>query len=81
MSAQMLTIPEPEPSILDKFLRFADSVQAAHERANRPAYSETCACGAVVEVSRDVPAAERRRIHATFVGRHNDCTPARGDRR
>ena len=75
------TTESDEPSTLDKFLRFADSVQAAHEKAERPAYSETCPCGGSVEVSRDVPAAERRRVHATFVGRHNDCTPAREDHR
>lgn len=65
---------EKGPTVLDRFLDFADAVQAHADAAQRPAYTETCRCGSMVEVSRDVPAAERRRIHATFTGRHNDCT-------
>lgn len=63
-----------ETTTLDRFLAFADAVQASAEAAHRPAYSETCRCGASVEVSRDVPAAERRRIYTTFIGGHSRCT-------
>lgn len=62
-------------STLDKFLAFADAVQANAERAHRPAYVETCPCGGSVEVGQGVPAAERRRIRDTFLGRHLLCTP------
>ena len=63
----------PENDTLDAFLRFADAVQAAHDRAHRPSYSETCSCGGSVEVGRDVSRADLRRIHANFLGRHRDC--------
>lgn len=65
---------DADESTLDKFIRFADTVQANSERAHRPAYAETCACGGSVEVAREVPAAERRRIRDTFVGLHQRCT-------
>jgi hypothetical protein len=55
------------------FLRFADTVQAAWERAHRPVYAETCPCGGSVEVGRDASPAERRRIQAAFWGRHREC--------
>lgn len=58
---------------LGTFLWFADTVQANAERAHRPVYAETCPCGGSVEVGRDATAAERRRIQATFYGRHRDC--------
>lgn len=58
---------------LGTFLRFADAVQANAESARRPAYAETCPCAGSVEVSRDVPAAERRRIREAFAYRHRDC--------
>jgi hypothetical protein len=61
---------------LAAFIRFADTVQATHERAHRPAYAETCPCGGTVEVSRDVSPVERRRIHANFLSRHIRCTAA-----
>lgn len=60
---------------LGTFLRFADTVQANADRAHRPVYAETCACGGTVEVGRDATRAERTRIHAQFVGRHRDCLP------
>ena len=58
---------------LDTFLRFADGLQEAHALARRPAYREACACGGSVEVGRDVPAVERRRIRETFTYRHSRC--------
>lgn len=58
---------------LGLFLQFADKVQAAHERAHRPAYAETCVCGGSVEVGRDASRADLRRIHANFLGRHRKC--------
>lgn len=58
---------------LETFIRFADNVQANVERANRPAYCETCICGGSVEVGKDVSRADLRRIHANFLGRHRDC--------
>ena len=58
---------------LGLFLRFADTVQAAWERAHRPVYAETCPCGGSVEISREASAPERRRIWSTFIGRHQDC--------
>lgn len=64
---------------LGAFLRFADAVQAAHERAHRPAYAETCACGGSVEVGRDVSRADLRRIHANFLGRHRECRIPSGE--
>lgn len=71
MSEQSAENDAPDP--LGTFLRFADAVQANAERAHRPVYAETCPCGGSVEVGRDVTAAERRRIHASFLGRHRDC--------
>lgn len=65
---------EPEKDALTLFLNFADAVQAHADRAHRPAYTETCPCGGSIEVSRDVPAAERRRLHGNFLGRHIRCT-------
>jgi len=62
-----------EKDMLGTFLNFADAVQAAHERAHRPAYAETCICGGAVEVGRDVSRADLRRIHANFLGRHREC--------
>lgn len=59
--------------VLDTFIRFADQVQAAHADAQRPAYAETCACGASVEVGRSVDAKERRQIRLRFQGRHRQC--------
>ena len=64
---------------LTLFLDFADTVQANVERANRPAYAESCVCGGSVEVGKDVSRADLRRIHANFLGRHLDCTPARNE--
>lgn len=58
---------------LGLFLQFADTVQAAWERAHRPVYAETCACGGSVEVGREATPAERRRIQAAFYGRHREC--------
>lgn len=58
---------------LGLFLQFADAVRAAHERAHRPVYAETCPCGGSVEVGRLAAGAERRRIWSTFVGRHQHC--------
>lgn len=67
-----------ETDHLGTFLRFADAVQANAENARRPAYAEVCPCGGSVETSRDVPAAERRRIREAFAYRHRDCaTPHR----
>lgn len=66
-------MPDVERDPLETFLRFADTVQANAERAHRPVYAETCSCGGTVEVGGDVAPAERRRIHATFAGRHRDC--------
>ena len=66
---------DEQTDALGVFLSFADKLQAVHERAHRPAYAETCPCGGSIEVSRDVPAAERRRLHANFLGRHIRCTP------
>lgn len=65
---------QPAESTLDKFLRFADAVQAAHAASQRPAYAETCPCGGSIEVGQGVPAAERRRARETFLGRHHRCT-------
>lgn len=64
-----------QPDHLAIFVEFADKIQAAHERGHRPVYAETCPCGGSVEVGRDAPAAERRRIWGTFVGRHQHCLP------
>jgi hypothetical protein len=58
---------------LGLFLKFADTVQANAALLTRPVYAETCPCGGSVEVGRDAPAAERRRIWSTFIGRHQDC--------
>lgn len=68
-----MNAPPAEKDPLGAFLRFADAVQVNAERAHRPVYVETCPCGGSVEVGRDVTAAERRRIHAMFCGRHRDC--------
>jgi hypothetical protein len=65
---------------LTTFLKFADAVQANAERAHRPAYAETCTCGGSVEVGRDVSRADLRRIHANFLGRHQECTAVGGER-
>jgi hypothetical protein len=69
----MSTTPEERADALGTFLKFADAVQAAHERAHRPAYAETCVCGGSVEVGRDVSRADLRRIHGNFLGRHRGC--------
>ena len=62
-----------ENDVLSTFIKFADAVQDGAERAHRPVYAETCPCGGSVEVGRDATAAERRRIQATFFGRHREC--------
>lgn len=67
--------------VLGHFLAFADAVQAHAERAHRPAYAETCVCGGSVEVGRDVPRADLRRMYVNFLGRHRDCTTPRTERR
>ncbi len=68
-----MTAHSAENDVLGAFLRFADAVQAAHERGHRPAYAEICSCGGSVEVSRDVPAPERRRIRDNFLSKHQAC--------
>lgn len=60
-------------SDLETFLNFADKIQDAYERANRPAYAETCSCGGTIAIDRSVPPVERRRMWTHFQGRHRDC--------
>lgn len=69
----MSTTPQ-EIDHLGLFLKFADSIQSTYERAHRPAYVEACTCGASVEIGREIPAAERRRMYNNFLGRHAHCT-------
>lgn len=59
---------------LGSFLKFADDMRDIWQNYARPAWAETCSCGGSAEVSKDVPAAERRRIHQHFVHRHRACT-------
>lgn len=67
-----MTAPEPADP-LGTFIRFADQIQAAHAAAHRPAYAETCTCGASVEVAQTVAPAELRRIRTWFQNRHRQC--------
>lgn len=62
---------------LTSFLKFADDMREIHERYNRPAWAETCSCGATTEVAKDVPNAERARIYRNWIGRHLNCPPGR----
>lgn len=71
-----------QADVLASFLKFADEVQANAHAATRPAYAQTCPCGGTIELSRDVPAAERRRLALNFHGMHHQCTavPDGGER-
>lgn len=64
--------------LLRTFLKFADEVQANAHAAARPAYAQTCPCGGTIELSRDVPAADRRRLANNFHGLHQQCTRVPG---
>lgn len=62
---------------LDAFLRYADRL---HEyMAFQPAYVETCCCGGLVQIGRDVPARERGQLSRHFIARHQHCTQPRRD--
>ena len=60
--------------LLDRLIGYIDSLQDLANTREVPAYAETCPCGGSVEVAQGVPAAERRRVHVQFVGRHHACT-------
>lgn len=64
---------ENEDTTLDKFLKFADSVQVNADRARRPIYAETCSCGGSIEIGIELSAAERKRNRESFVNRHFNC--------
>ena len=60
-------------SLLEKFLDYADTLEALMGARVRPAYAETCRCGGQVEIGADVPSRERARLTAAFHARHAAC--------
>lgn len=58
---------------LSSFIKFADDMRDIYTWYNRPAYAETCPCGASVEVGNTVDRAEQARIRRHFQGRHFRC--------
>ena len=72
-----LTPEQEQIDPLGAFLRYADRL---HEyMAFQPAYTETCCCGASVQIGRDVPARERVQTVRHFIARHQHCTQPRRD--
>ena len=69
--------PVTELDVLDRFVHYADRLDQIMGARARPAYSETCVCGASVEVGVDVPARERSRLTNYFVSRHSQCAYSR----
>ena len=61
---------------LGAFLKFADDLKEIRDHYERPVYSQTCRCGGSVEVGKDCPPGERRRIVANFFGMHIRCQQA-----
>lgn len=59
---------------LDTMIAHFDRVADLADRANLPAYVEQCACGGSITVNKTIPAAERRRMHGSFLSRHARCT-------
>lgn len=59
---------------LAAFIRFADQMHDIREQYDRPAYAETCSCGARIEVNRVVTGAERRRLVVQWFTKHRGCT-------
>jgi formylmethanofuran dehydrogenase subunit A len=64
-----MSVTPADRSVLDHLIRLMDAL----EDRDRPAYTETCMCGAAVAVGREVSRADLRRIHANFLGRHRTC--------
>ena len=58
---------------LGAFLKFADDLKEIRDHYDRPAYAETCTCGATVEVGKGVDRSEQARIRRHFQGRHFRC--------
>ncbi|WP_109507323.1 hypothetical protein [Nocardioides speluncae] len=68
---------KPARSDVERFLDHLDYLEKVINAAAvqvRPAYAETCSCGGTVEISREIPATERRRMYREFYGRHLRCT-------
>ena len=59
---------------LGRFLDYANRLDSLMGVRHRPAYAETCCCGASCEIGADVEARERRRLANLFIGRHQHCT-------
>lgn len=63
----MSELDDIKADLLGNFLRIVDAL----DERDRPAYAEVCQCGAEMVINRCVPPAERKRMVANFLGRHN----------